>query len=917
MAPAQSAPFATDLQAQLTAATIARTPETLLTEIENQISNFPNKFGAIAASKSEEVDQVGTTIWNLCTRLRRDVESDNPKDVPIILLLVRVFSFLLLDGAYECGKNPPGNLARLIKIGIKAGKSCIERKEGDLALKVLEKVGGYIKPDPGVTPGDKEACERLTPEYYVLRTALAWHRDQLDMADHMYKLSISTIQGFDYNVAESLADVLYEMGKDLLHKQQYQLAVKWLDRSYEVLNGQELDRLSIDASELRTSIMQTLIKALLYLKNPEALERARSLINLLESVLGDKLIVLLLKLEILSASSSEVFDSSQYSDLLHRMTRSIPMSEVNFKLFMFHVRKLNDKSPSLACKALDELLNLRILREEREEFIEKVLITRIWITVSQRETVEAIEALQELFALIVSNSKRAISSAATHGAHTILWKRIESSYAAGQFQMAEKWCQLATHQIFVNSGEHNLARISRKLLLCAMARKDMGSAREIFSSMSDSAKNEPMSQFLMHKIAVRCGENELAAESLQRISSATTKDPTLLYASCLDAQQSGNKLQTIAALQLVLEKYGYTAPSAIHLPSLLRTTIQLIVSLQTEPQNLAALGDLEQTVEKMCKAFEGAVSSMRKVTGPDSVWEVRELDWFSKNSYNLVIKNLSTWTPRHSLRMLTCCIAFIDHYPKDISDQISEDLCLRKMFCEFSAVTALLALARGEDNIETQLQDYLNLRKHVDSFDALLQEKAGKLGEDAEEDLLRKLSILIVFDFEAACHLKAWDDLHEIIIKSDCCKSSRVYELMADCILCSQAPTQVLVSILKKIINAAWGLDTMDIPKLAKYMRCLFQVAMLDNMEVAEQLLDKAHEQAEEAAETDQPYPNEELEWIATRSFNYAVDLYCAGDEDGCKNWAAKALNIAHYCSDDGALERQLQNKLVVLKLDT
>jgi len=239
------------------------------------------------------------------------------------------------------------------------------------------------------------------------------------MADHMYKLSISAIQGFDYNVAESLADVLYEMGKDLLHKQQYQLAVKWLDRSYEVLNGQELDRLSIDASELRTSIMQTLIKALLYLKNPEALERALSLINLLESVLGDKLIVLLLKLEILSASSSEVFDSSQYSNLLHRMTRSIPMSEVNFKLFMFHVRKLNDKSPSLACKALDELLNLRILREEREEFIEKVLITRIWITVSQRETVEAIEALQELFALIVSNSKRAISSAATHGAHTV------------------------------------------------------------------------------------------------------------------------------------------------------------------------------------------------------------------------------------------------------------------------------------------------------------------------------------------------------------------------------------------------------------------------------------------------------------------------------------------------------------------
>jgi hypothetical protein len=59
----------------------------------------------------------------------------------------------------------------------------------------------------------------------------------------------------------------------------------------------------------------------------------------------------------------------------------------------------------------------------------------------------------------------------------------------------------------------------------------------------------------------------------------------------------------------------------------------------------------------------------------------------------------------------------------------------------------------------------------------------------------------------------------------------------------------VLVSALKKIVNAAWGLDTMDVPKLAKYMRCLFQVAMLDDMEVAEQLLDLAHEQAKEAAE--------------------------------------------------------------------
>ncbi len=145
----------------------------------------------------------------------------------------------------------------------------------------------------------------------------------------------------------------------------------------------------------------------------------------------------------------------------------------------------------------------------------------------------------------------------------------------------------------------------RKLLLCAIARKDVGVAREIFSSMSKGAQNEAMTRFLMYKIALRCGENELAAECLQFISSTTTKDSTLLYACCLDAQQSGNKNQTIAALQLVLEKYGYGAPSAVHLPSLLRTTIQLIVSLLDESRNSTTSDNMEVSVEKLCRTFEG------------------------------------------------------------------------------------------------------------------------------------------------------------------------------------------------------------------------------------------------------------------------------------------------------------------------
>lgn len=51
-----------------------------------------------------------------------------------------------------------------------------DRKKPDLALKVLEKVGGYEgllkKPNAEVGEEDRESCNKMIAEYYVLRTAV-------------------------------------------------------------------------------------------------------------------------------------------------------------------------------------------------------------------------------------------------------------------------------------------------------------------------------------------------------------------------------------------------------------------------------------------------------------------------------------------------------------------------------------------------------------------------------------------------------------------------------------------------------------------------------------------------------------------------------------------------------------------------
>ena len=59
----------------------------------------------------------------------------------------------------------------------------------------------------------------------------------------------------------------------------------------------------------------------------------------------------------------------------------------------------------------------------------------------------------------------------------------------------------------------------------------------------------------------------------------------------------------------------------------------------------------------------------------------------------------------------------------------------------------------------------------------------------------------------------------------------------------------VLIIALKKIVNEAWTLNSMDGAKLAKYMRCLFQIALSGNPNIAEELLDSIHQLADEASE--------------------------------------------------------------------
>lgn len=80
----------------------------------------------------------------------------------------------------------------------------------------------------------------------------------MDLAEHLFNKASLPSNNLGPAVAENLADLLYEIGKNFLQKKQYEMAVRWLERSLDALSCQDLDRLSPDAGDLRLSIMHDL-----------------------------------------------------------------------------------------------------------------------------------------------------------------------------------------------------------------------------------------------------------------------------------------------------------------------------------------------------------------------------------------------------------------------------------------------------------------------------------------------------------------------------------------------------------------------------------------------------------------------------------------------------------------------------------
>lgn len=226
-----------------------------------------------------------------------------------------------------------------------------------------------------------------------------------------------SINELDPVSAERLADTLFEIGQDQHSKKQNVEAVRWLEMADDVLAGQSLENLSGEASDLKTSIMHTLVRALMNLPGPGNNEKAWNIVSNMDNEPGEKLVVLLLKLDLLAADENSPLQN--YSEVLERVIRTVHLTESNFRTIMHHVHKLKRRNTDMAFHVLEIFLLERLAVADKSEWVEKALVTAIWVTTTSAGVTGGQDSLERLFESLHVKLNEPLGQTATHAGQTV------------------------------------------------------------------------------------------------------------------------------------------------------------------------------------------------------------------------------------------------------------------------------------------------------------------------------------------------------------------------------------------------------------------------------------------------------------------------------------------------------------------
>ena len=287
-------------------------------------------------------------LWNAATKILRDHntgDDSGPKVDPIRFgMLLRAFAYSLLDAAHNTSsrraKDGQQNV-RIFKIALKASRCALDNNDLDLAFKLLESCSKYISAWNETTPvirvtesdcnNEELLVSRLTSEFYLYRMVHASRTQRIDLAEHFFtKANIPGDRTHD-SLLETAADLCHEIGRFQQRQKRVESALSWLERAYQLINGEGTESSSLENEDLRLAIAASFVENLTGTPNTDDTQRAWDLLTSLKQDhgLGNRMAVLIMQLNVLMKATD--IDIAAASATVSRMIRSSVLTDQTYR----------------------------------------------------------------------------------------------------------------------------------------------------------------------------------------------------------------------------------------------------------------------------------------------------------------------------------------------------------------------------------------------------------------------------------------------------------------------------------------------------------------------------------------------------------------------------------------------------------
>ncbi|KAJ5363432.1 uncharacterized protein N7496_009145 [Penicillium cataractarum] len=856
------------------------------------------------------------------------------KDAEAINNRVLAIAVALLDFASPL--NPPGHI-RVLDLAFEAARVCMGTSAPphtltatdeaadtaclDCALKILKVAAKRLDSLEASVPAiDQAQLSALSAEYYMLRVHLAWQQGRPDIADHLFtKIPLKGATKDHYNVIGECICI----GRGALEAGQYDAAIKWLEIALEELQ-ENLDYQGLDSANFELQIRHTLACAYMKIGTPDAAEKLEGQIAVLKTKYGENPAVQVLELEIIRREKEP--NSAEFFRVLKAIIEKLDWTEEYLNVVLGYIKYSMRLSIGLAFE-MHHLL-LKSLPCEKREWIEECFLRVPWMVSSTTDELDIPEeacktAMNDALAFLEDRGIESISQEGTHVFFTILLNMLESPETSSCRHIAEKWCQLALDtKVFNDCFTSAKFNLQKRLATISFSNNDFVFAKQTLDQIvvENETKSDLQVQCLLFKLALH-DEKDVYLEADRLNKSKAVIDCILEFMDLTTLLESSQDKSLVEEARSDPIRSRSTA-------DIISFPLSMLSSAMEKKQGVSEENVLDLVYSVLKYTKQGFSKTDLSIS-------IHELESICLDSYNLTLHIFNMFPLERSEEALQITKEIINlsrqryesiqtETPQSVPSNSQEEKTEKQMSVQlgyiayqflFLEVSIRALCVRSEINSTSKFEHYTKIIKAIKS----IREQESEYSEYHPLDIetLRNLS---ANEFEAAIALEDWSGIVTIIEDSESFFDAALFDHFMNCILTfemADAYKAIFINAMVEIMRRAGSDMPILLNNFPSYYHHLFTFALAAaNPETPTQLLDLSlhwpgeyHEMADSVidevltatAEQSLPsgsgqqrvYPVEELGYLATSSFNQAMDFYSAENDQACLRWARKGILLA------------------------